>query len=42
MKHDMATDEEKTQLDAWEHYSVLLSRVKPKNAPDIAWPDKPV
>ncbi|MBC3250979.1 tail fiber assembly protein [Serratia fonticola] len=41
VKHDMATDEEKTQLDAWERYSVLLSRVKPEDAPDIEWPEQP-
>ncbi|HDL7647901.1 tail fiber assembly protein [Yersinia enterocolitica] len=36
---NMATDEEHTQLAAWEHYSVLVSRVdtaKPE------WPQKPV
>ncbi|ULH13099.1 tail fiber assembly protein [Serratia marcescens] len=37
---DMATDEEKAQLETWERYSVLLSRVD-TSAPDIAWPDKP-
>ncbi|KAB1583325.1 tail fiber assembly protein [Serratia marcescens] len=38
VKYDMATDEEKAQLEAWERYSVLLSRVdvdKPE------WPGKP-
>ncbi|TXE25864.1 tail fiber assembly protein [Serratia ureilytica] len=38
VKHDMATDEEKAQLDAWERYSVLLSRVDVDNP---EWPDKP-
>lgn len=37
----MATDEEAERLNAWERYSVLLSRVKPEDAPDIAWPEKP-
>jgi hypothetical protein len=41
VKRDMATDEEKTQLEAWERYSVLLSRVDTDKAPDIVWPDKP-
>ncbi|OCJ30569.1 tail fiber assembly protein [Serratia sp. 14-2641] len=41
VKHDMATDEEKAKLDAWERYSVLLSRVDTSKAPDIAWPDRP-
>jgi len=41
VKRDMATDEEKAQLDAWERYSVLLSRVDTDKAPDIVWPDKP-
>lgn len=38
VKYDMATDEEKAKLEAWERYSVLLSRVdveKPK------WPAVP-
>ncbi|MCS4266596.1 tail fiber assembly protein [Serratia sp. BIGb0163] len=42
VKLDMATDEEKAQLDARERYSVLLSRINPEDAPDIKWPDKPV
>lgn len=42
VKLDMATDEEKAQLDAWERYSVLLSRINLEDAPDIKWPDKPV
>ncbi|MBC3252871.1 tail fiber assembly protein [Serratia fonticola] len=42
VKHDMATDEEKAQLDAWERYSVLLSRVNPEDTTKSAWPDKPV
>lgn len=38
VKHNMATDEDKVKLDAWERYSVLLSRVdvdKPE------WPTPP-
>ncbi|MBS3894586.1 tail fiber assembly protein [Serratia marcescens] len=38
VKLDMATDEEKAQLEAWERYSVLLSRVDVDNP---EWPDKP-
>lgn len=38
VKYDMATDEEKASLEAWEKYSVLLSRVNPENP---EWPEKP-
>ncbi|MNE09048.1 Caudovirales tail fiber assembly protein [compost metagenome] len=38
VKHDMATAEEKAKLEAWERYSVLLSRVDVDN-PD--WPAVP-
>lgn len=38
---NMATDDEKSQLIEWKKYRVLLSRIKPEDAPDIAWPDKP-
>ncbi|KKZ19040.1 hypothetical protein AAY84_07585 [Serratia marcescens] len=38
VKYDMATAEEKTRLEAWERYSVLLSRV---NVDKPEWPDKP-
>ncbi|MFZ4170914.1 tail fiber assembly protein [Enterobacter ludwigii] len=41
VKHDMATEEEKLRLAAWEKYSVLLSRIKPEDAPEIEWPKKP-
>ncbi|WP_337039904.1 tail fiber assembly protein [Serratia marcescens] len=41
VKYDMATDEEKAQLEAWERYSVLLSRINSEDVPDIKWPDKP-
>lgn len=41
VKYDMATDDETTQLEAWERYSVLLSRVSALDTPNIAWPDKP-
>lgn len=41
VKLEMATDEEVERLNAWERYSVLLSRVKPEDAPDIDWPEKP-
>lgn len=41
VKYNMATDEEKAQLEAWERYSVLLSRVDTDKAPDIEWPVKP-
>ncbi|ULH12279.1 tail fiber assembly protein [Serratia marcescens] len=38
VKLDMATTEEKAKLEAWERYSVLLSRVDVDNP---EWPDKP-
>ncbi|MEC3934184.1 tail fiber assembly protein [Citrobacter werkmanii] len=38
---DIASDEEKAELLEWKKYRVLLSRVKPEDAPDIRWPDKP-
>lgn len=38
VKLDMATDAEKSTLEAWERYSVKLSRVDVDNP---AWPDKP-
>lgn len=37
----MATNEEKVQLDAWERYSVLLSRVDVSEGLDIEWPSPP-
>lgn len=41
VKYGMATDEEKTTLEAWERYSVLLSRVVTSAAPDVVWPELP-
>lgn len=41
VKLGMATDEEVERLNVWERYSVLLSRVKSEDAPDIEWPEKP-
>ncbi|ECC3204926.1 tail fiber assembly protein, partial [Salmonella enterica subsp. enterica] len=38
VKRDIATDEEQKRLDAWELYSVLVSRVDTAS-PD--WPEKP-
>ncbi|EOX9337101.1 tail fiber assembly protein, partial [Escherichia coli] len=35
---NMATDEERTRLEAWERYSVLVSRVDTANP---EWPQKP-
>ncbi len=37
----IATDDELAQLDEWEKYSVLVSRVDVQDAPDITWPEKP-
>ncbi|ALL37867.1 tail fiber assembly protein [Serratia marcescens] len=41
VKLGMATDEEKARLEAWERYSVLMSRVSPQEVPNITWPEKP-
>ncbi len=41
IKYDLATDEEKALLEAWEKYSVQLSRVKPEDWPDISLPERP-
>ncbi|MCN5550265.1 tail fiber assembly protein, partial [Escherichia coli] len=35
---NMATDEERARLEAWERYSVLVSRVDPANP---EWPEMP-
>ncbi|WP_096889823.1 tail fiber assembly protein [Escherichia coli] len=35
---NMATEEERTRLEAWERYSVLVSRVDPANP---EWPEMP-
>ncbi|MGQ6163716.1 tail fiber assembly protein [Serratia sp. IR-2025] len=41
VKLRMATEKEKAALTAWETYSVLLNRIDPAAAPDIAWPEVP-
>ncbi|WP_075685082.1 tail fiber assembly protein [Serratia marcescens] len=41
VKLNMATEAEKAKLEAWERYSVLISRLDPESAPDIDWPRKP-
>lgn len=38
---NMATEDEKFQLIEWKKYRVLLTRIKPDDAPDIEWPVKP-
>lgn len=38
---DMATDEDKSLLTAWEIYTVKLDGINPALAPDIEWPEKP-
>jgi|SRR5471030_360067 len=37
----IATDAEKSSLDAWELYSIALSRVDTSTAPDVKWPVMP-
>lgn len=41
VKHGMATDAEIERLGEWERYSVRLSRVDVRNAPDTDLPDLP-
>ncbi|MEX3242411.1 tail fiber assembly protein [Serratia quinivorans] len=41
VKFGEATQDETTNLIAWERYSVQLSRIKPEDAPDIDWPQPP-
>lgn len=41
VKHGMATDDERTRLEVWERYSVMLSRIDTSLAPDIKWPTPP-
>ncbi|WP_432716266.1 tail fiber assembly protein [Pantoea agglomerans] len=38
---DLATDAERTSLDAWKTFRVLLNRLDISTAPDIEWPVKP-
>lgn len=38
---DMASDEDKHLLTAWEIYTVKLDDINPELAPDIEWPEKP-
>jgi hypothetical protein len=40
-KYGIATQEELSNLERWEKYSVLLSRINPNDAPDIEWPVMP-
>lgn len=42
VKYGVATDAEKAKLEEWERYSIELNRVDASQAPDIAWPEKPV
>lgn len=37
----MATPEETAALSEWKKYRVLLNRIKPEDAPNIVWPEKP-
>ncbi|WP_436882779.1 tail fiber assembly protein [Enterobacter asburiae] len=38
---NMATEDEKFLLIEWKKYRVLLTRIKPEDAPNIEWPVKP-
>ena len=38
---NMATDEEKALLTAWEIYSIKIADIDTSTAPDIDWPQKP-
>ncbi|KAA1170973.1 tail fiber assembly protein [Photorhabdus heterorhabditis] len=37
----MATEAEKSALQAWKKYRVMLSRVDISQAPNIEWPEQP-
>lgn len=41
VKYGVATEQEKTDLEAWERYNILLMRVDTSLAPSIEWPTKP-
>lgn len=41
-KFNLATDDEIKMLEAWELYSIQVSRVDTSKAPDIEWPESPV
>lgn len=41
VKLNVATEEEKAQLDLWEKYCVLLGRVELVKAPKVKWPKPP-
>lgn len=41
MGKNVATDDEKVQLDEWKKYRVLVNRVDTSTAPKIDWPKKP-
>lgn len=41
VKYGLATDEEKARLEAWERYSIALSRIDLSTAPDVDWPEIP-
>ncbi|MEY0766934.1 tail fiber assembly protein [Providencia huaxiensis] len=41
VKLNMATDDDKNSLTAWEVYSIKVSDIDTSNAPDIEWPVKP-
>ena len=38
---EIATEEERSLLEAWNKYRVLLNRVDTSTAPDIEWPANP-
>lgn len=35
-----ATEDEQKRLLSWRKYRVLLSRINPEDAPEIAWPEE--
>ncbi|VVA46982.1 Caudovirales tail fiber assembly protein [Serratia ficaria] len=41
VKYGVATEQEKTKLEAWERYNIELMRIDTGLAPDIIWPVKP-
>nr|WP_272979746.1 tail fiber assembly protein [Pectobacterium carotovorum] len=38
----IASEEEKSTLNAWKKYRVQLMRLDTSKAPDVEWPEEPV
>lgn len=42
VRYNMATDDERKELEEWEVYSVLLSRVNTSEISSVEWPNPPM